>query len=110
MIVMIQKKLIDRHFLNFTIAGFTYWEGCVAIQELKIGSRLRLVREADNKFNPYAVAIYYENTKLGFIPRGRESAGSAVYGSWLQQDLRYARAAYLSRCASREAGVGDTSS
>lgn len=105
-----KNKTINRHLSHFNIAGFTYWEGCIAFQELKVGSQLRLVREADNKFNPYAVAIYYENTKLGFIPRGRESAGSAVYGSWLQQDLRYARAAYLSRCASREAGVGDTSS
>ena len=29
-----------------------------------------LVREADNAFDPYAVAIYYEDFKLGFIPRG----------------------------------------
>ena len=65
-----KNKTINRHLSHFNIAGFTYWEGCIAFQELKIGSRLRLVREADNKFDPYAVAIYYENTKLGFIPRG----------------------------------------
>ena len=66
---MIQKKLIDRHFLNFTIAGFTYWDGCVALEELKPGVRLILLREENNRFDPYAVAIYYGDYKLGFVPR-----------------------------------------
>jgi hypothetical protein len=65
-----ENKTIDRHFGNFNIAGFTYWEGCMAIADLKVGSQLRLVREEDNKFDPHAVAIYYEDYKLGFIPRG----------------------------------------
>lgn len=68
-IVMIQKKLIDRHFLNFEIAGFTYWDGCMALEELKVGTRLILAREEENKFDPYAVAIYYGDYKLGFVPR-----------------------------------------
>lgn len=36
---------------------------------MKIGTALALVREKDNQFDPYAVAIYYGDTKLGFIPR-----------------------------------------
>lgn len=65
-----KQKTTEKHVGNFNIAGFTYWEGCIAYPELKIGTRLRLEREADNKFDPYAVAIYYEDFKLGFIPRG----------------------------------------
>ena len=57
------------HLTNFHIAGFGYWEGCEAFEQLKIGTRLELVREEDNKFDPYAVAIYYGDFKLGFIPR-----------------------------------------
>lgn len=62
-------KKIDRHVGNFNIAGFTYWEGCLALQELKIGAPLQLVREEENKFDPHAVAIYYEDYKLGYVPR-----------------------------------------
>ena len=58
------------HLDNFHIAGFGYWDGCEAFEHLKIGTRLDLVREADNPFDPYAVAIYYGEFKLGFIPRG----------------------------------------
>ena len=58
------------HLDNFHIAGFGYWDGCEAFEHLKIGSKLDLVRETDNPFDPYAVALYYEDFKLGFIPRG----------------------------------------
>lgn len=60
-----------RHFINFDIAGFTYWDGAIAFQELSIGTELRLEREEKNKFDPYAVAIYYKNFKLGFVPRDK---------------------------------------
>jgi hypothetical protein len=42
----------------------------MAIADLKVGSRLQLVRERENRFDPHAVAIYYGEYKLGFIPRG----------------------------------------
>ena len=64
-----ENKTIDRHFSNFYIAGFTYWDGCMALEQLKIGSQLCLVRESDNKFDPCAVAVYFSDCKLGFVPR-----------------------------------------
>ena len=64
------KPIKKAHLTNFQIAGFGYWEGCEAFEHLKIGTKLELVREADNPFDPYAVAIYYEDYKLGYIPRG----------------------------------------
>ena len=66
-----ESKTVKKvHLDNFHIAGFGYWEGCEAFEQLKIGTKLDLVREADNPFDPYAVAIYYDEYKLGFIPRG----------------------------------------
>ena len=38
---------------------------------MKIGTELDLVREAYNSFDPYAVAIYFGDYKLGYIPRGK---------------------------------------
>lgn len=64
------QNTTNKHIGNFYVAGFSYWEGCRAFLELKVGTPLKLVREADNKFDPYAVAIYYETYKLGFVPRG----------------------------------------
>ena len=67
---MVSYPVKKVHLDNFKIAGFGFWNGCEAFENLKIGTKLRLVREEDNKFDPYAVAIYYEDFKLGFIPRG----------------------------------------
>ena len=68
---IIENKSVDKvHLDNFHIAGFGYWQGCEAFEHLKIGTKLDLVREENNPFDPYAVAIYYEDYKLGFIPRG----------------------------------------
>lgn len=66
-----QKSLKRVHLDNFHIAGFGYWDGCEAFENLKIGTKLELVREEDNAFDPYAVAVYYGDLKLGFIPRGK---------------------------------------
>ena len=64
------QNTINKHIGSFYIAGFTFWDGCMAFSQLKVGKALKLVREEDNKFDPYAVAIYYEGYKLGFVPRG----------------------------------------
>jgi hypothetical protein len=64
-----ERMEMKRHLDNFHIAGFGYWDGCEAFEHLKIGTKLDLVREEDNAFDPYAVAIYYKDLKLGFIPR-----------------------------------------
>lgn len=61
----------NRHYSNFYIAGFSYYDGAEAFNELKIGTRLKLVYEPENRFDPYAVALYYNNYKLGFVPRGQ---------------------------------------
>jgi hypothetical protein len=55
----------DRHFSNFQIAGFTYYDGAEVFELFKIGSVLELRAEPDNRFDPYAVAIYISGAKAG---------------------------------------------
>lgn len=59
----------DRHFTHFYIAGFTYYEGVDVFNKLKIGTELSLKQEPDNNFDNYAVALFYKDTKLGYIPK-----------------------------------------
>ena len=58
-----------RHYSTFHIAGFSYWDGCMVFNQLEIGTQLRLVYEPDNKFDAYAIALYYREYKLGYVPR-----------------------------------------
>ncbi|MDR2033566.1 MAG: HIRAN domain-containing protein [Helicobacteraceae bacterium] len=56
-------------FSRFHIAGFTYYDGAEVFYKLKIGTVLTLVAEPENQFDPYATAIYFQDHKLGYIPR-----------------------------------------
>lgn len=58
-----------RHFINFHISGFTYYDGAEVFNQLEVGTKLNLKFEPENKFDNYAVAIYFKDRKLGFIPR-----------------------------------------
>lgn len=58
-----------KYFDHFHIAGFTYYEGVMAFNELQVGAQLLLKPEPANRHDEDAVALWYGEHKLGFIPR-----------------------------------------
>jgi hypothetical protein len=58
----------DRNFANFHLAGFASHAGIDVFDKLKIGTWLRIEAEPDNQFDSYAVAVYYRENKIGYIP------------------------------------------
>lgn len=65
---MKNRKPANLHYLDCHIAGFSHWEGCLVLEELKVGSKLDMEREATNPHDHNAIALYYGDTKLGYIP------------------------------------------
>ena len=66
--IMEKRTEKKKHFLYTNIAGFMYWDGCEAFGSLEAGMELELVREEDNKYDNDAIALYYKDLKLGYIP------------------------------------------
>ncbi|OAZ04242.1 HIRAN domain-containing protein [Flavobacterium succinicans] len=62
-------KSKKEHLANFHLAGATYYDLVLCFQELKIGSIVEARLEPENKFDNRAIALYYEDKKLGFIPK-----------------------------------------
>ncbi len=58
-----------RHFFNAHIAGLSFYDATLIFHDLKIGTKLDLEIEPNNKFDAYAVAVYFNKYKLGYIPR-----------------------------------------
>lgn len=58
----------SRHYLDFHIAGFTYWDGLDVMDEMKLGTPVDLKLESDNPYDPNAVALYVKGKKIGFVP------------------------------------------
>jgi len=51
------------------IAGFQYYQGNIVWPRLVQGQLITLQREPTNTHDARAVAVYWEQQKLGFIPR-----------------------------------------
>jgi hypothetical protein len=59
----------SRNLLDCHIAGFNYYDGIEVIDQLKLGTSVTLKAEADNPHDSEAVAIYFKEVKLGYIPQ-----------------------------------------
>lgn len=63
------KKLF---FMDCHLAGRKYHDADEVWTELKVGTRLKLVRDLDNRYDLNAVAVVYDNGEeylLGYIPK-----------------------------------------
>lgn len=69
------------YLMRFDIAGFTYYEGVLAFNKLKIGSKLTLKPEPTNIYDKRAVEIYYKKFKLGYLPKSDNKVISALLKS-----------------------------
>lgn len=56
------------------IAGFQYYAGEQIWPQIKRHQALRLTREVDNKHDIRAVAVYWRQHKLGYLPRVENTA------------------------------------
>jgi len=80
----------SRNLLDCHIAGFTYYDGLDVIGQLKLGTPVTLVSEPENPYDPNAVAIYYEGTKLGYVPKYKNGdVSNLLYFGY--QDIMEAR-------------------
>ena len=52
------------------VAGFQFHEGDAVWSSMTVGTPLKLVREPDNSHDGNAVAVYFHDDKLGYVPRG----------------------------------------
>jgi len=56
------------------IAGFQFHKGDSIWSSLDVGEELALVRESSNSYDADAVAVYFQDEKLGYVPRAENSA------------------------------------
>jgi hypothetical protein len=67
--------------LELPLAGLRHHRAAGIWPFLRPGLELRLRREAWNRHDPQAVAVYYRQEKLGYLPR----TDNAAIARWLDQ-------------------------
>jgi len=69
-------------YKSFHIAGIEYYEALFVIKEMTIGERVEF-RLEDNIYDENAVAIYYKDKKLGYIPKNASySIATILKAGW----------------------------
>ncbi|MCL1790912.1 MAG: HIRAN domain-containing protein [Peptococcaceae bacterium] len=63
----------SRNLLDCHISGFNYYDGLDVVESLKHGTYVTLVSESDNPYDPEAIAVYFKEIKLGYIPHTKNS-------------------------------------
>lgn len=51
------------------VAGFAHYQGEALWSQLQVGDQLTLAREPGNPYDKRAIAIYWRDKKLGYVPR-----------------------------------------
>lgn len=92
------------HYKNFQVAGFSYYEGVLVFNKLKIGTELQLKTEPDNKYDPLAVAIYFGENKLGYVPRSANYTLSKILAAG--HNIFETRVQYVNKTALPEEQLG----
>jgi hypothetical protein len=62
------KQYQKVYLLQCFVRGFQYYEGPKIIKQINKSGLLEMVREPDNEYDPCAIALHFNNQKIGFIP------------------------------------------
>lgn len=60
------------------LAGFQYHAGDECWDQMRVGDALRLSREPSNSHDAKAIAVYWEDQKLGYLPRAANTAPATL--------------------------------
>jgi HIRAN domain-containing protein len=55
--------------LNTELAGFQYYAGEKLWVKISAGDKLSLLRESTNPYDKQAVALFWQDFKIGYVPR-----------------------------------------
>ena len=59
----------DITVLDCLVAGTSFYNVKSIDEELKVSDKLDLQREPTNEYDEFAIAIYFKEQKIGFIPK-----------------------------------------
>lgn len=75
------------------IAGFQFHQGDAIWSALVKGAALKLVREQSNVHDPDAVAVYFQDKKLGYVPRTENLAVAQMMDRGVELEARISKLA-----------------
>lgn len=63
------KNFRKFYLLQCFVVGFRFYKGMEVLPQMKEGDLLHLVSEPDNAFDACAIALYWNEQKIGYVPK-----------------------------------------
>ena len=76
---------------NSPLAGSQYYAAAKVWNEIRVGDRLTLVREADNRHDRNAIRVEWRGHKLGYVPRAENRAAARALDAGERLEARVTR-------------------
>ena len=76
---------------NSPLAGSQYYAASRVWNEIRLGDRLTLVREADNRHDRNAIRVEWRGHKLGYVPRAENRAAARALDAGERLEARVTR-------------------
>lgn len=76
---------------NSPLAGSQYYAAARVWDEIRVGDRLTLVREADNRHDRNAIRVEWRGHKLGYVPRAENRAAARALDAGERLEARVTR-------------------
>jgi len=61
---------------NSPLAGSQYYAVSTSWTDIRVGDRLTLIREPDNRHDRHAIRVEWNGHKLGYVPRAENKAAA----------------------------------
>lgn len=73
------------------LAGSQYYAASAVWPDIRVGDRLQLVREPDNRHDRHAIRVEWRGHKLGYVPRAENRAVAQALDAGETLDARVTR-------------------
>ena len=76
---------------NSPLAGSQYYAVSKVWNDIRVGDRLTLIREADNRHDKNAIRVEWNGQKLGYVPRAENRAAAHALDAGEKLEARVTR-------------------
>ena len=76
---------------NSPLAGSQYYAVSASWTDIRVGDRLTLIREPDNRHDRHAIRVEWNGHKLGYVPRAENKAAARAMDGGEKLEARVTR-------------------
>jgi len=88
---MVEAEAVKILIQNSPLAGSQYYAASSVWSEIRVGDRLALIREPENRHDRHAIRVEWNGHKLGYVPRAENRAAAQALDAGKTLEARVTR-------------------